>query len=197
MAATQADQDTFTLQGAKKQKDWASFVQAMVKEVTDHEKDEHWELVPILQCKGKPVPVVWSFRRKRTPTGEVIKHKARLNVHGGQTDFGIHYWDTFAPVVQWFTIRVMLILSLVEGLETQSIDFVLAFPQAEIKADIYMKLLYGFVPPDDCKEYVLHLKKNLYGLKDASNTFWDKLRTTLLDKKHGFTQSQVDPCLFF
>jgi hypothetical protein len=36
--------------------------------------------------------------------GRVTKHKARLNLHGGKQEFGTNYYDTYAPVVTWFTI---------------------------------------------------------------------------------------------
>ena len=169
----------------------------MVKKVQDHEREDHWELVPAKRIQSKPVMAVWSFKRKRNPMGKIIKYKARLNVHGGKTKKGVHYWDTFAPVVQWFTVRILLILSIIEQLNTRSIDFVLAFPQAEINANVFMRLPFGFESLSDDQLYVLRLKKNLYGLKDVSKTFWDKLRTTLLQPTYGFHQSQVDPCLFF
>ena len=57
----------------------------------------------------------------------------------------------------------------------ESIDFVLAFPQAPLKTDIYMrppKVQSGFSIPDlptfsDRFLNVYKLLKNLYGLKDA------------------------------
>ena len=60
-----------------------------------------------------------------------------------------------------------MILSILEKLDNRCIDFVLAFPQADIETDVYMKLPFGFEPPDKEREYVLKLKKNLYRLKDA------------------------------
>ena len=30
---------------------------------------------------------------------EINKWKAWLNVHGGQQDYGMHYWETYTPVV--------------------------------------------------------------------------------------------------
>ena len=131
------------------------------------------------------VNVVWAFKRKRDPLGDITKWKARLNVHGGQTKEGIRYWDTYAPVVQWLTVRVVLILSLLENLHSRSIDFVLAFPQAKIKVDVYIRMPYGYHAPGD-GQYVLKLRKNLYELKDDSATFWGKTRDILISSKYGF-----------
>jgi hypothetical protein len=47
---------------------------------------------------------VWAMKRKRDlVTREVYKHKARLNVHGGQQQFGVNYFETYSPVVTWFS----------------------------------------------------------------------------------------------
>ena len=43
-------------------------------------------------------------------------------------------------------------------------------------------------------DYVLKLKKNLYGLKQASFNWSQLLKAGLL--KLGFKQSKVDPCLY-
>ena len=202
-ATTLVDSDTLTLSQAKKDPDWPKFVEAMQKEMAGHEMedDPHWDIISVKDMKlvngVRPIPVnaVWAFKRKRDPLGTIIKWKARLNVHGGQTTHGDHYWDTYAPVVQWLTVRIVLILSLLENLHNRSIDFVLAFPQAKIKVDVYMKMPYGYHAPADGL-YVLKLRKNLYGFRDASFTFWEKTRDLLISDKYGFTQSCVDQCLF-
>jgi hypothetical protein len=52
---------------------------------------------------------VWQMKRKRKPsTGEISKYKARMNVDGSQMIKGLHYEDTYAPVVQWATIRFFI-----------------------------------------------------------------------------------------
>ena len=70
-------------------------------------------------------------------------------------------------------------ISLICDLETRSIDFIQAFPQADLDVDIYMELPYGF----DCnggRNYILKLNnKNLYGLKDAGRSFWMLLKSGL------------------
>eukprot|EP00957_Ditylum_brightwellii_P081808 6224189-Ditylum_brightwellii.AAC.1 len=69
---------------------------------------QHWELTK----KGKvPFGVkildsVWAFKKKQDiKTGKVIKYKTRLNVHGGQQQYGVHYFDTYALVVMWSLVR--------------------------------------------------------------------------------------------
>ena len=170
---TKGDPDTMHYGDARKQPDWPDFQKAMVKEVTDFDVRNHWELVPKSSIdKSKPhdiISAIWSFKRKRTPTGELIKHKARLCAHGGQQTHGVTYWDTFAPVVNWNTLRTFLTLSLIRGWKARSIDFVLAYPQADLDTDVYMRIPAGFKVSKP-GQYLLKLKKNVYGLKDAGRT---------------------------
>ena len=79
-------------------------------------------------------------RKRRIKTREVYKWKARLNVHGGQQVKGIHFWETFAPVVTWASIRLVLILAQVMKWHTRQIDFVLAFPQAPAETDLHIEM---------------------------------------------------------
>ena len=91
----------------------------------------------------------------------------------------VDYWDTYSPVVSWQTIRLIFVLAIVNKWYIHSIDFVLAFPQADVKTDIYMqppKVPLNFPIPDlprpsDRFFNVYKLVKNLYGLKDAGRTW--------------------------
>jgi len=131
--------DAFSLSQMSKLQDIKEFVLAMLKEVNDHESRDHWELVlrKDLSSGTKTILSVWAFERKRHPDGQVYKHKARLNAHGEMQRWDIDYWETYAPVVNWISICVLLILTIVHKLETKSIDFVLAFTQAELKKRIF------------------------------------------------------------
>jgi len=73
------------------------------------------------------------MKRKRDPSGAIIKWKARLCAHGGMQVYGDTFWDTYSPVVTWSTVRLVMILALVLGWEMRSIDFILAFPQAQVR----------------------------------------------------------------
>ena len=44
-------------------------------------------------------------------------------------------FESYSPVVQWSTIHLVLILSIVHGLETRQVDYVNAFAQADLDKD--------------------------------------------------------------
>ena len=88
----------------------------------------------------------------------------------------------------------MLIMSKLYNLHTRSIDFVLAYPQADIKATIYLLDPPGVIINCNGEDMVLKLKKNVYGLKDAGRTWWEHLLEGL--EKMGFRQCQADQCVW-
>ena len=80
------DNEACSFKEMLKHDDRADFVSAMEKEVDVHERRNHWEM-----CNRKDIPKgmktimsIWAFKRKRLPSGELLKHKARLCAHGGQ-----------------------------------------------------------------------------------------------------------------
>ena len=115
-------------------------------------------------------------------------------MHGGQEQHGINFWDTFAPVVSWMSVRTLLVLSKIHNLHTKSIDFAQAYPQADIKVTIYLHTPQGVRFGDKHQDVVLQLRKNLYGLKDAGLTWWEMISKGLLDL--GFEQTETDQCVF-
>jgi hypothetical protein len=194
----QADNESYMFHEILQMDDRQEFIKAMVKELEDHHHRGHWSVVRRNQIgKAKTIKTIWSFKRKRRPDGSIIKHKARLCAHGGMQVHGDTFWDTYAPVVNWASVRLMLIFSEIHKLHTRSIDFTLAFPQADVKVDIYMELPIGCSPSDGAgkDEYVLKLIKNLYGLKDAGRTWFEHLKQGL--ETMGFKASEVDPCIFY
>lgn len=202
--ANSSDPDTMTMAEAMNQPDREEFVKAMHKELNDHVQRKHWKVVPrkSMPLYKKALPMVWSMKRKRDPLGDIVKWKARLCAGGHRSLEHIDYWSTYSPVVSWNTVRLMVIFALINDWHMEAIDFVLAFPQAPVKTDIYMqppKVPPDFTIPDlpnfaDRFLCLYKLIKNLYGLKDAGKTWFDFLRTGLEDR--GWKQSELDTCLF-
>jgi hypothetical protein len=199
-ATTTANNECYHFHQAMQEDDREQFIDAMIKELEDHRKNNHWTLVLRKDIGDAPtIKAIWSFKRKRRPDGSLLKHKARLCAHGGMQVYGVNYWDTYAPVVNWISIRMMLTISVIHNLYTTSIDFTLAFPQADADVEIYMEIPLGCEVPEG--DYVCLLLKNLYGLKQAANTWFEYLRDSLIKSEHeggyGFIQSTVDPCIFY
>jgi hypothetical protein len=97
---------------ALQQPDAKQFINAIVKEVNGHVDNKHWILIKQKDVSkdAQVEPSVWAMQRKRDlTTNKVIKHKARLNLHGGKQVYGMNYFETYAPVVIWFAIRLMIV----------------------------------------------------------------------------------------
>ena len=196
-----ADPDTMYMHEAMREKDADKFKEAMTKEVEDQLGNGNFTIIPKSQVpKGKIIlPAVWQMRRKRDiRTREIKKYKARLNIDGSRMVKGIHYDQTYAPVASWKFIRLLLIMVAKYGWHSRQLDYVLAFPQAPVEKDIYMKIPKGFTIENkrDGEEYVLKIHRNIYGQKQAGRV-WYKYLTNKLTKELGFKQSKVDECIFY
>jgi hypothetical protein len=110
--------DIMYLNQALRQSDAKEFVQAVVKEVNGHVDCNNWTLKKRREVPDDTqiVPSGWSMRHKRDLTiNQVKSHKARLNLHGGKQVYGMNYFETYAPVVTWFAIRLMIIFRIIFG----------------------------------------------------------------------------------
>ena len=79
-------------------------------------------------------------------------------------------------------VRLLLILSKVHGIESRSVDFVLAFPQADLDVEVYMEIPTGMDvdgKESSNKHYCLRLEKNIYGLKQGSHNWFLHLKQGL------------------
>jgi hypothetical protein len=113
-------------------------------------------------------------------------------VNGSRQIQGIDYTESFAPVVQWSTIRMVNTLAAMHNLKGKHINFTQAFPQAKLKEDMYLRFPAGFEHKNE--KWALKLKHNLYGLVQASRNWFLKL--SAIYERLGFKQSKSNPCLF-
>ena len=139
---------------------------------------------------------IWTFKIKRLPSFAIRKFKARLCIRGNQQEYGVNYWETYAPVVSWTTVRLLFILSIIHNLHTTQVDYTNAYCQATFREgeELYMKVPTGYKTKRRGPT-VLKIIKPLYGAKQAGRTFYLHIREQLLLR--GFEQSCLDPCLFF
>ena len=168
------------------------YIKAMQLEVATLVQQRTWTTVPrtpdLNVLKG-----TWVFKLKRLPDGTPSRFKARFCARGDLQKEGIDFFDTYAPVVQWSTIRLLLSTVLTESWATRQVDYTNAFAQADLREEVYLEFPKMFGPKSGAN-VVLKLLKSLYGLRQAPRTFFEKLRDGLLER--GYQQSTTDPCLF-
>jgi hypothetical protein len=87
---------------------------------------------------------------------------------------GVDFFKTYAPVVQWTTIWLMLILEVLLGLKSKQGDLTCAFLYADLAPDetVYVDMPLGFnTKSKNGKRQVLKLNKTLYGLCQSHRAF--------------------------
>ncbi|GJV57099.1 retrovirus-related pol polyprotein from transposon TNT 1-94 [Tanacetum coccineum] len=112
------------------------------------------------------IALKWIYKVKVDDYGDVLKNKARLVAKGYQQEEGIDFEESFAPI---------------------------AFLNGELKEEVYVSQLEGFIDPNHLI-HVYRLKKALYALKQAPQAWHDTLSRFLLENK--FSKGAVDPTLF-
>ena len=118
---------------------------------------------------------------------------------GSKQQKGIHYDQTYAPVTSWKFIRLLLILIVKLGWHLKQIDYVLAFLQAPIERELYMKVPKGFKidsDENDKDKHVLKVHRNVYGQCQASRVWYKYLRNKLINELK-FIPSEIDECIFY
>jgi len=182
-------EDNPTLKEAMNSPDAAGFMKAMETELDTLIKMKAFVIVDKKKWMNV-VSSVWAFKRKRYPDGSIRKLKARICARGFEQIEGVDYFETFAPVVQWMTVRLILIMTILLNLENKQIDYTAAFLQAPLDHDVYVEMPKLF----QVEGKVWLLKRAIYGLKDAPRAYFIHTKNKL--EELNFRQSDADPCLF-
>jgi hypothetical protein len=104
----------------------------------------------------------------------------------------VDYNETYSPVVNTTSIRLLLAHAAKESLEIAQFDVKTAFLYGTLDEDIFMEQPEGF-SEDSSK--VCHLKKSLYGLKQAPRQ-WNKKFSDFL-KSVNLKTLENDECIFY
>ena len=124
--ASKSDPDTLMYHEAMMASDKESFREAMDVEIAGLEAQRTWTVVPRSRAtaNGKKVlPGTWTFKRKRYPDGRIKKYKARFCVRGDKQVIGVDVFETYAPVVQWSSVCLCFILSVILDCSSRQVDY--------------------------------------------------------------------------
>nr|GFA12425.1 retrovirus-related Pol polyprotein from transposon TNT 1-94 [Tanacetum cinerariifolium] len=106
---------------------------------------------------------------------------------------GIDFEESFAPVARLEAIRIFLAYAAHKNMVVYQMDVKTAFLNGNLREEVYVSQLDGFVDPDN-PNYVYKLKKSLYGFKQALRAWYDMLSSFLISQ--DFSKGLVDPTLF-
>ena len=184
-------EDVLTYSQAVKSKDEEKWRVAIQKEMDSLAENETWELVPLPHGR-KAVGCKWVFKIKTTPKGEE-RYKARLVAKGYSQIEGIDYEETYAPVIKFQSLRILLAVANEEGMDVHQMDVTTAFLYGELQEEIFMKQAEGQVKPGQ-EHLVCKLKRSLYGLKQSPRCWNQKMDRFLMT--NGFHATKSDSALY-
>jgi Reverse transcriptase (RNA-dependent DNA polymerase) len=153
-----------------------------------------WDVIPLSQLPSgsNVITVKWVFKRKHDANGVPTEFKARMTPHGYKQIEGVDYYETYAQVGKYKTLRVLLSITAHFDLELEQLDVPSAFLNAELDEDIYMELPDGFKQPG----MIVKLKKALYGLKQGPRCWWLLISKFITETLH-YTACISDSCFFY
>jgi hypothetical protein len=131
----------------------------------------------------------WSFANKYDVDGGVVARKARLVAKGFMQIPGIDYFETYASVVCYESLRMNLAIAAMEDMEAWQVDFVSAYLNAPMREVILMEQPEGYMALGT-EGKVAQLDYTLYGTMQCANNWWDSL-----DKEYrqlGYYWSKAD-----
>lgn len=185
----QLDESFLTFEEAIKGMEKDKWKKAIDEEKNSLEKNQTWKYVNKDEVKNRKIlSSRWIFRIK-----DDNKYKARLVIKGCQQKSGIDYNETFSPVVNVSSLRILFALAIKYNMMFMKFDIKTAFLYGKLTEDIFMHIPEGFQNENN-KNKVCYLQKSLYGLKQAPLK-WNETFTNFL-KSNALIPLKSDQCLF-
>ena len=171
-------------QQAMEGKDSNLWKEAAESELESLKKNGTYNVVELPKGK-KALKNKWVFKVKTRVDGS-LKYKARLVIKGFLQKEGVDYSETFAPVVKYKSLRLLLGIANQRNMEVHQMDVTTAFLHGDLEEEIYM------VPPEgmEVKGKVWKLERSLYGLKQAPRCWNKKIDQFLVAE--GFYRNTTD-----
>ena len=159
------DPDTLTWEQAMVHPLKEQLIEAAMKEIQELEEHGTWTEIPKSKATDQIIPTTWVFRLKKRPDGSLKRVKGRLAIRGNLeknknkiNEVGIEE-SCSSPVVFWSTVRTFMVIAIILGWETISIDCLNAFVQATIDRPTFIQIPRGFRTKANDNETCLSLNK--------------------------------------
>ena len=180
--------DPLNVEEAMNRADWSEWSKAITSEMKSLDEHGTWQIVDKPEG-ARILSTRFVFVRKQDADGNITRYKARLVVRGFQQGF---VEKTYAPVVDFTTVRLCLALAVQRNYSIQQLDVKTAFLHGDIDGEVYVYPPEGIAVCEEGK--VLKLLKGLYGLKQAPRLWYDKWNEVM--NLIGFEILRADPCVY-
>jgi hypothetical protein len=137
----------------------------------------------------------WTFKYKRDETGALSKvsHRSRYVAKGFTQIKNVHYFESFAPVASFVTLRLVFALTALPNFHVNHYDVSVAFIESELDEStppVYCECAEGY---EDPREYAYLLHKSLYGMIQSPRA-WYQLWCTICTS-FGLQKLVTDGCV--
>ena len=127
--------------------------------------------------------------------GQIISCKVCIVAKRYSQVPGLHFNETFAPIMHWELLKAILTLGAITNLGIHQFDVKSAYLHRIIQEEIWIQQPEGFEVPG--KEHLaLRLKKVLYGTKQGGNQ-WRKTLENFMQEKLNWQCSDYDWAIFY
>ena len=192
--AYSGENDYPTVTQALRGPDREAWLASRQRELDAHRINHTWDEVERRDVPPDAIILdsLYVLRIKRNPDHSINKLKTRLCINGAKQRPD-SYGETYAPVIRYSTLRLMLALAARWNMEIHQMDVVTAFLYGSVADE--PKRFYMRLPPDEngFRKIVL-LNKALYGLKQAPRLWNQNLDDYL--RSIGYKPSPFDPALY-
>ena len=107
---------------------------------------------------------------------------------------GLHYFENYAPVASFITIRLLFALTSIPDFKVLQYDVSVAFIQSKLDPNhppVYCECAEGY---EDRSKYVYRLHRHLYGMKDSPRGWGQLFASVCAD--FGLTRLKSDESVF-
>jgi hypothetical protein len=139
---------------------------AIKRDLYDIDKQQVWYIIKKedIPEDRRTIKCKWIFKMKQNRI-----FRAKLVACGYSQIPGIDFNESFAPVLNDVSFRIMLITKFIWNLEASIVDVETSFLHGEIQEEIYLNIPEGMSYDSKCR---LPLTKTIYGIVQSAREFY-------------------------
>jgi hypothetical protein len=194
------ESDPKTLSEALDSPDREQWIDAVKDELKAMRHLHVWDRVHPSTARGqRAIGCKWVFRRKFDKDGVVTRWKARLCAQGFAQREGVDFKETYAPVLHYKTLRVLLAIVAALGYELLQMDVPTAFLNATCHELVLMRpppgmAELGLNEDGVGQDWLCKLNKTLYGIKQAPREWNIHFNNSIVAL--GYKRCSSDTCVY-